>query len=406
MIVLTAAHPVDIDEDHADLDAIAEAAPNGHHFGDRLNADNDKYAPTTPRDAANTFSLSYVQNTFPEEPQQQFEPADVSSAKTRRSLDDDIVVNRHFFDSIYNGFKRNVRRAQESGAVASKPTIALGDLLSAVENSLVHSAQSLVAATNATDNNSNTTSDGLALPIDLPTAAPVTDAIDEDTVTTTESENRLHRDSRSVDQLPAVVTAAEHESVQRFDVNGFDLFGTPIVFNSPSGDSKATTTTTESAANAAANITIIQTINSTQLVPTETGHQVQQQYITLFSAADGIFPLLPSVSIENYNNNVQTITTASVSDEDDSSESSGSSSDEESAESKECKDSSEESNGKKCFDSKVTSATGTSSTSSSSSSSTTSTTTETAIVKAKKVEILKEKLAEIEAEPVILTQGI
>lgn len=427
--MLVTAKPIEIDEDHADIGAVSESSADGHQFGDRLNP----YAPTTPRDAANLYSLSYVQDNYPDQPVQDDPEA---PPKTKRSLESDISANQHFFDDIFNGFKRNVRKAlptdesSSNTSVASPvPTIAINDLLHAVENTLFHSAQNLAIAnaTNTTSFNSSETSTVISLPISLPTPVPVISTAEEEAPTTTNSpcEEILERLQRSEEDG---VLAPEGESIKSLSTNGGLTLLSPIAFSPPHADAanilqehiEATedtpiATTFETTL---ANITIIQTINSTQTIPTVNGHRDQTQHITLFSAGDGVFPILPSVPLAHYDATTEGSSNSSGSNSSSSSSSdsnlSSSSSEESHQRKKKCseKSSSEESSSeesseevKKCLE-KLVVPIDASKTTLSTEPSTPSTTTETLAEKEKKVEILKEKIAEVAADPVILTQGI
>lgn len=424
LIVLVTAKPIEIDEDHADIGAVSESSADGHQFGDRLNP----YAPTTPRDAANLYSLSYIQDNYPDQPVQEDPEA---PPKTKRSLESDISANKHFFDDIFNGFKRNVRKAlpntdgsTNTSIATPVPTIAISDLLHSVENTLFHSAQNLAIAnaTNTTSFNSSETSTVISLPISLPTPMPVISTANEEAPSTTYSncEHILERLQRSENDG---VPAPEGESVKSLPANGGLSLLSPIVFSAAhtdpanilQGHIEATeetpiATTFETTL---ANITIIQTINSTQTIPTVDGHREQEQHITLFSAADGVFPILPSVPLAHYDATTEvsssgssSTSASSISSKSSDSNSSSSSSEESHDSKKKCSEdsSSEESSEevKKCLeklvvpivDSKKTSPTEP------------STTTETLAEKEKKVEILKQKIAEVAADPVILTQGI
>lgn len=424
LAVLATAKPIDIDEDHPDVGAITEIAPNGLHFGDRINE------PTTPRDAASAYSLSYIENTFPEKPEQD-DDDEPSGEKSKRSLDSE--VNKVFFDSIYQGYTRNVRKAQGAS------TIELGDLVSAVESTLVHSAQNLAIAnaTNTTSFNSTETSTVIALPITLPTpsttAAP--DAVQE--IRTTVIFIDTHTDSTTTE------TPRKHRSVESEVVNpivGSLSLLSGITFSSAHVDAEnklqeridATTehsseeATTVETVTDDATVTIIQTINSTQVLPTDTAIHVQQQQITLFSAGAGIFPAIPAIQIQDYSlgksvevvttensKSVEIITKTDSSSSESDSSSSSSSSDESHEKlktlSKGCSDTSDEGaedKDVKCEIKLVKPSESSTTTNKLSTSTVTTTTTETVEIKLKKAEILKEKIAEVEADPVILTQGI
>lgn len=333
-------------------------------------------------DAANEYNLG------------QYEPpaydAASSFATTTNNDDDDSGSSSSSIE--YDDYPANIgqqrrRRADTpppssatggAPAVVAEPddsrrlaTVALSDLVGAVEHTLIHSAQKL-AESNATAEvgafNSTETSTVIALPIRLP----------EETTSTTTAEPEL---------AGTVLAVVPSDSLPLLSV----IAVSPAAIDD---DEEITTERTQLIAigdhgvDNAQNITIIQTINSTQVHEASTdvnGDQrpehVQQQHITLFSAGAGIFPNIPSVQLDDpvvASNRSETLNADSASesdeqnepDENDCSESGG---EEDSAESTE-----------------VTA---------------TSSETPSADKKAQ-AERLKEKIAEVEAEPVILTQGI
>lgn len=364
----------------------------------------------------------------PEEPVPTYEDGS-SEERSKRSPLTDEQANRNFFNSINNNINRQVRRAQ--GEV---PTIQLGDLLSAVEHTLVHSAQNLAIAnaTNTTSFNSTETSTVIALPITFPTASTTelalldeTSATEEPKIYVTEpstdevTDDALKRDSRKAE-----------ESIKPIESNGNLSLLSSITFSPSKSDdeikirelspSEVTikpeevtmdlATTEEAPTSESSNITIIQTINSTQVSPADSDSvvRVQQQHITLFSAGAGIFPSLPSINLDLLTSSTTQETPAETDCLESSSEGSGESS------------SSHESNEKSLSDEKSTSSEKSSSDEKSFSDESdeknttkkcqskvdSSTSSTTASPSTKKEESLQEKIAEVEADPVILTQGI
>lgn len=167
--------PLAVDESTANTNIDDITAANGHHFGDKL----DWFNPTTPRDAANQYSLSYLETAFPEMPSQtdpKYDPKDHAppervyrsqrNAPTTPSpaLAASNNANTQFFQQVYDIVRPNRNATKNasspvdssrsdisnSDTTSTQPTIALNKFVSAVEHTLVNVAQTL---TNATDLN-------------------------------------------------------------------------------------------------------------------------------------------------------------------------------------------------------------------------------------------------------------
>lgn len=321
--------------------------------------------------------------------------SDESRHQSKRSLNSDS--NRH------------VRHAEND-----PPTIQLNDLLSAVEHTLIHSAHNLAIAnaTNTTNFNSDETSTVIALPITFPTPATPTlldevevssesdsSKVTEKSITSEDSSDVAKRPARKADEsliseqsnghLGPLTLSTVDEAIKTQDT-------TPQ-------ESAVVTSTNETpiADNDNKNVTIIQTIKSTEISPADSDSvvRVQQQHITLFSAGAGIFPQLPSVNLDLLaslsNSTPKTTSDCTESDSEDSSSSSDESDEKKSSapSSKSSNESSEESSEKPAQKCKVNITNG----------SPTGATSESSV---KKIDNLQEKIAEVEADPVILTQGI
>lgn len=270
-------------------------------------------------------------------------------------------------------------------------TVALSDLVGAVEHTLVHSAQKLavVNATGSAAFNSTETSTVIALPIRLPE--------ETSTATTTTVEPEL---------------AGTVQAVQPSDsLNLLSVIAVSSTTSTAADDDQITTATEKPTlisiadnADNVQNITILQTINSTQVHAASTdanGDQrpehVQHQHITLFSAGAGIFPNIPAVQLDEQ----QSANRSEAASSSSSDSSSGSSDEENGPRNSDCESGAEENSAEtgvtsKCAWSDVTTKATTASGQAE---------REEAEQKAK-TEKLKEKIAEVEAEPVILTQGI
>lgn len=356
-------------------------------------------------------------------PQATYDPEySEESRKTKRSVIGD-VVNRKFFENINDNINRQVRQTNDDDDDDDDtPTIQLSDLLSAVEHTLIHSAHNLAKAnaTNTTSFNSDETSTVIALPITFPTPA-TTEAtlLDEVEVSSTSELNKVTEKTilevSNNDDAKRLTRKAD-ESIIPIEGNGHLGLLTPITFSpskvddqikiqeiKPSQVSDAINATSESpiADNDSQNVTIIQTIKSTEISPVDADSvvRVQQQHITLFSAGAGVFPQLPSVDLDLLATLSSSTPKTTADCTEDNSE--GSSSSEESNEKKsssspakssnESSDESAEKPAHKCKSNIGNNSNPTSATSEST---------------VKKIDNLQEKIAEVEADPVILTQGI
>lgn len=267
---------------------------------------------------------------------------------------------------------KNDSSHSDSSRSSTGGSIAISDLIGAVEHSLVHSTQTL-SLTNATHTASNSNapveaSTVIAVPITLPTTT-------ESTTTTTPATTTG----------PTTTTVASSGSSSA-PLNSDDYIITP----KPNDDSNIN------------NITILQTINSTQVHAAADDatmiDRIQHQHITLFSAGAGIFPQLPSIKLRKIDDsteqNTETGGPTACGHHEDSSIESGDGS----AKPKVVVDNSSVEEVVKC----ALPSTASSITATSSSTSSSTTTEQSEVAK----EQLKTKIAEVEAEPVILTQGI
>lgn len=324
------------------------------------------------------------------------------SGKKKRSLPSDELARQTFFDNINKQINRQVRRAQEddNDDDDDDPTIDLGDLLHAVEHTLIHSAHNLAIAnaTNTSSFSSDETSTVISLPISFPTPSTESTLLDDVEVSSSSESHQATEQTvtgnTNIDDVNRPVRKAA-ESIIPIQSNGHIGLLTPIVFSSstsddlikikevtPQSDDATTNTTSETLIDedGPQNITIIQTIKSSEISPPDEDSvvRVQQQHITLFSAAAGIFPSLPSIDLDKL------ATLQKPTDCTEENSESSSTSTKSSNESPEKPESSS-----KCK---------------SNIDSSSLTTTDSPAVK--KVDNLQEKIAEVEAEPVILTQGI
>lgn len=327
--------------------------------------------------------------------------------RPKRQLPDEVTLNKQFFEDIFKASR--ISRDTSDGDVV--PTIALHDLISSVEHTLIHSAQNLALSnitansttTNAEPDSNNTSNiEHIVLPISVPEPKPeelVTES--EDLPSATEKD--LIRDYRSNAESGSGDTESNYESVKPIEKSNLGILF-PISLN-PSANISHVVDTEEShedvpvteETNRAdqANITVIHTINATEVVPTVSDVvHVQQQQITFFSANAGVFPNihaikaedLPTVSSSTQSEDCSGEEISNESDEVTSSSEENSSSDSSSEEHKKAKKS-------LC-------------TLKSSSKPTETSTPSTEATKKLKTDELKEKIAEVEADPVILTQGI
>lgn len=341
--------------------------------------------------------------------------------RPRRQLPDEFTLNKEFFENI---FKATRISRDTSDGVDAVPTIALHDLINSVEHTLIHSAQNLAlsnvtanlttpnveanSSNNYNNNNSNNTShvQQIVLPIKVPepkAEESITESDDAAAVT----EEDLIRDNRSSDEHGSAHVETDFESVKPIEKSNLGLLF-PISLNPSANISRVVNTeeeheedvpVTEETNRTAdqSNITVIHTINATQVVPTESDvFHVHQQQITFFSANAGVFPNIHAVKVEDLPS-VQSQTTEQL--EDCSGEESSGESDESTSSSEE--ESSSESSSE---EHKKPNKSGCNVKSSSKPAE--SSTPSVEAVKKLKTDELKEQIAEVEADPVILTQGI
>jgi len=348
----------------------------------------------------------------------------VELLRPKRQLPDEVTLNQQFFENIFKATRISRDTSDNGNGV---PTIALQNLINSVEHTLIHSAQNL-ALSNATGNYTNANANAIAnsdsnntshiqhiiLPIKVPTPEPKTEEFlteSEELAFTTETD--LIRDDRSDDESGSGHIETDFETVKPIENSNVGLLF-PISLN-PSANisrvviadkSQEDVPVTEETSNAdQSNITIHHTINSTQVIPTDSDVvHVHQQQITFFSANAGVFPNIHAVNAEDLPSISQTLQSSSTHSEDCSGEENsnesadGTSSSEENSSA----DSSSEENEKT-----QPKPTGCAVKSSVAPSKPTDSTTPSAeAVKKLKTEELKEQIAEVEADPVILTQGI
>ncbi|KAG4066363.1 hypothetical protein HA402_000587 [Bradysia odoriphaga] len=356
--------------------------------------------------------------------EEQLAPSDdlinnVNNLRPRRQLPDEITLNKQFFENIF----QSSRISRDTSDGEPVPTIALHDLISSVEHTLIHSAQNLAlsnitanfTATNAESSDSNNTSnvEQIVLPISVP--EPISSSPQPEELTTesegftTVTEETLIRDLRSNDESGSGHIETEFESVKPIEHSNLGILF-PISLN-PSANISHVVVAEES--NDApiteptipadqSNITILHTINATQVVPTETDVvHVQQQQITFFSANAGVFPNIHALNAADLPSISQTLQSSTPQSEDCSGEETS----DESTDSSSEEDSSSDSSSEEKEKSKKGGCTVKSSSAASSKPTESSTPSEEEIKKLKTDE-LKEQIAEVEADPVILTQGI
>lgn len=335
--------------------------------------------------------------------------ANYALLRPRRQLPDEVTLNKQFFENIFKA-SRISRDTSDGEAV---PTIALHDLISSVEHTLIHSAQNLAASnitanlttpTNAESDSSNISHiQHIVLPINVPTPEPpktediTTESEDIDSAT----EKELIRDNRSNAESDAGKKEGEFESIKPVENSSLGILF-PVSLNSSaniSQDPAEDVPVTEETIHAdPANITIIHTINSTQVIPTSESDvvHVHQQQITFFSANAGVFPNIHAVKAEDLPSILTKAEDCSGEEISDESTEAASSSDENSSSDSSSEEGSEKTKKTGC----------TPKTSVASAKPIESTTPSVEAVKKLKTEELQEKIAEVEADPVILTQGI
>lgn len=319
--------------------------------------------------------------------------------RPRRQLPDEITLNKQFFENIFQASR--ISRDTSDGEPV--PTIALHDLISSVEHTLIHSAQNLAlsnitanltaANTESSDNDNTSHVEQIVLPISVPTPSssskPEEDSTDSVDVTTV-TEETLIRDLRSNDESGSGHIETEFESVK------------PIEHSNLADESHHDAPATEPTIPAdPANITILHTINATQVIPTESDVvHVHQQQITFFSANAGVFPNIHALNAADLPTITQNLQSGSPSEDCSGEETSNESGDSSSED-----DSSSDSSSEEKDKPKKTGCTAKSS-SVASSKPTESSTQSVEAIKKLKTDELKEQIAEVEADPVILTQGI
>lgn len=336
------------------------------------------------------------------------------SLRLKRQLPEEITLNKQFFDNIFQAS----RKSRDTSDGDDVPTIALHDLISSVEHTLIHSAQNLAAfnvtgnltsSNTETDSNNNTNvqhTQHIILPITIPKSAPKTeDFVTESIDVTTVSEEDLIRDNRSNDdEIVPEHKVIEFESVKPIENSNLGILF-PVSLNPSANISHVIVAENvpEETNNAdQSNITIIHTINSTQVIPSQSSESdvvhVHQQQITLFSANAGFFPNIHAVKAEDL-----PLQASSAQPEDEcSGEENSNESDDETSGSEEKSSSSSSSEEKE-----KTKNNGCIRKSSVATSKAVESTTPSAeAVKKIKTDELKEQIAEVEADPVILTQGI
>lgn len=355
--------------------------------------------------------------------EEQLAPSDdpinnVNYLRPRRQLPDEITLNKQFFDNIFQAS----RLSRDTNDGEPVPTIALHDLISSVEHTLIHSAQNLalsnITANLTTPNTESTDSnishvEQIVLPISVPTptsAKPEEDSTDSVDVTTV-TEEALIRDLRSNDESGSGHIETEFESVKPIEHSNLGILF-PISLN-PSANISHVVAAEESHHDApateptipldAANITILHTINATQVVPTESDVvHVHQQQITFFSANAGVFPNIHAINAADLPTIAETLQSSTQSEDCSGEETSNESADSSSSEENSSSDSSSSEEKEKVKKSGCTAK----SSSVASSKPTESTTQSVEAIKKLKTDELKEQIAEVEADPVILTQGI
>jgi len=159
---------------------------------------------------------------------------------SKQQLPDEITLNKQFFDNIFEA----TRISRDTNVADAVPTIALHDLISNVEHTLIHSAQNLAAynltanltTTSPSDTDSSNIShiEKIVLPITIPTPGPIpsdeitTEAVNVD-VTTVEDED-LIRDHRSNDEIDTEHKEVDFESVQPIENYNLGML-LPIALN-------------------------------------------------------------------------------------------------------------------------------------------------------------------------------
>lgn len=333
--------------------------------------------------------------------------------KSKRQLPDEINLNKQFFDEIFQASRKSRDTADDEVA----PTIALHDLISAVEHTLIHSAQNL-AASNVTgnltaqsaeaDTNNVSNIQHIVLPITIPTPEPkpieiATESVDETTVSEEDEESVTEHKSN------------DYESVKPLESSNLGILlpislnpsvnTSHVVLDEEQKDAPAPVTEETTLADQS-NITILHTINSTQLIPNESdeGVHLHQQKITIFSANAGVFPNIHAFLAEDLPILSQQASSPQPEEEEEdcSGEETSPEADDSTSSSEE--DSSSDSSSEEKDKVKKTGCSRKSSVAVSNTAEATTPSVE--VVKKIQTDELKTKIAEVEADPVILTQGI
>ncbi|KAJ6642470.1 hypothetical protein Bhyg_07421 [Pseudolycoriella hygida] len=331
--------------------------------------------------------------------------------RPKRQLPDEVTLNKNFFDDIF----KNSRISRDTTDEDVVPTIALHDLISSVEHTLIHTAQNLAAsnitaaiAESSDKNDSSNIShiQQIVLPITVPTPEPKTEELTTESDEGSATGEVLIRDNRSNEENVSGHEKSDFESVEPIGKEGLGIVF-PISLN-PSANISRVVTNTEEEEDAPvteetiqadpANITIIHTINATQVIPSESDVlHLHQQQITFFSANAGVFPNINAVKLED----LPSVSQSSAQSEDCSSE-------ENSDESEDSSSSSEEdsSNDSSSGEKEKSKRKGCKASSVEPPKIIESSTASIEAIQKNKTEELKEKIAEVAADPVILTQGI
>ncbi len=344
-------------------------------------------------------------------------PTEYDLLRPKRQLPDEIALNKQFFENIF----KSSRISRDTSDGEAVPTIALLDLISSVEHTLIHSAQNLASSnltanlntTSSEHDNNNSTShiEQIVLPISVPTPEPKTEeASTESDDIESATEEDLIRDNRSSDDSGSGHKESEFESVKPIENSSLGLLF-PISLNpsanisrvvsEPQDDAPVTEETNPG------NITIFHTINATQVVPTDTDVvHVHHQQITFFSANAGVFPNIHAVHAADLPSISEALQNSATQSEDCSGEETSNESDDSTSEENSSSDSSSEEKKEKTKKTGCGSLDKSDKSSVASSTPTVSTTPSAEAVKKLKTDELKEQIAEVEADPVILTQGI
>lgn len=317
---------------------------------------------------------------------------------------DALDVNKNLFASLFE-FTRPQRKADSNEGAQ---TIQLHGLVSAVESTLLNSAKDINAAKVKADSASAATSTSTTT---TTTTAPSSDA-DKTT------EKRIVRAIEVPNNAKTEETDEDTDKDIKFDVDvvrdepgrPHDLsLLSPITFNTPSEPNDesttaaATSTTTETSIHHT-NITIVKTSNTTHVIPTDGAVHIQHQHIQ-HSIFHSNLAFLPTISPQQINTPTTTPTSAEEKTQTPCQNSSNESSSDESS----SEDSSEEN--KKTITKCTKKSTNTTEDTKSAEASTPIDEQNSKAIKEdlkllKKAQKLKEKIAEVEADPVILSQGI